>query len=564
MGRRLAIAAVVLIVVAQVAFYFTRTVDDMFIFLRYAENLAAGDGLVFNTGQRVEGYSSVTWLAALTVGGVLGANLVTWSKLLAVASLAALLVGQHRFLVERLGVGRGPEAWRPLVPWLGLAATACCSYVIAWTMLGLETPLYLALLVWTAVTLGRYLERPSRRTFAAAGVVGAAFALSRPEAPMFLAAITAGLLVNREPERLLVRARRLALGVAPAAGAFLAYAVFRRLYFGLWLPHTYYSKRGDGWHRDGLRGLFGQGADQEVALIAIGLVLAAWAVWRRRDGVILGVVAATVVFVARVEIDWMPNVRYWLPIWITLPMIVVWGIDRAPRFAPALCVVLGCVMAQQLAIDTRYSIFSYRGRGSKTWYLPKTQLAMREAWQNLTNEPTAEVLTKLGPFDHGQTTQVYRVIESDARPLESTWYIGPDIGLVGYLTPVQVWEPPGLFTPDIIKYGRELKGKPARLAPELLRAALARPVVMTELYDSMWTDAVSKDPVLSQRYEPVKGWHWFRERGAARPERAQVQERYRRALAKLPSSYDITTQYGRPLGAAVEKRVRAFEAGAGP
>ncbi|MGO8788779.1 MAG: hypothetical protein ACLQVL_15550 [Terriglobia bacterium] len=36
--------------------------DDAFISYRYAENLARGEGLVFNPGERVEGYSNLLYL----------------------------------------------------------------------------------------------------------------------------------------------------------------------------------------------------------------------------------------------------------------------------------------------------------------------------------------------------------------------------------------------------------------------------------------------------------------------------------------------------------------------
>ncbi|MBN97985.1 MAG: hypothetical protein CME16_01875, partial [Gemmatimonadetes bacterium] len=39
--------------------------DDAFITLRYAQNLASGDGLVFNLGERVEGFTSPLWTLLL-------------------------------------------------------------------------------------------------------------------------------------------------------------------------------------------------------------------------------------------------------------------------------------------------------------------------------------------------------------------------------------------------------------------------------------------------------------------------------------------------------------------
>ena len=40
-------------------------IDDAFISFRYAENFAQGKGLVFNSGERVEGYSNFLWVILL-------------------------------------------------------------------------------------------------------------------------------------------------------------------------------------------------------------------------------------------------------------------------------------------------------------------------------------------------------------------------------------------------------------------------------------------------------------------------------------------------------------------
>ncbi len=448
---------------------------------------------------------------------------------------------------------------------------------MAWALLGLETPLYLALLVWSAVTLGRYVDAPSRGRLIAAGVVGGAFGLSRPEAPMMLAAIAGGLAIAGGPggawlAGLRVRVPRVGIAALPAAGTYLAYAVFRRLYFGLWWPHTYYSKKGQGWHTAGLRSLVGEGASPvEVILVVGGIALALWAAWKRRDGIMLALAAATIVFVAKVEIDWMPNVRYWLPIWIALPGVWLWAADALWRRAQAAttadarawpwrlgggaaALVVVATLAHQVRIDMRYSIFSYRARGSKLWVKPKTAALWEEVWACLTHTPPAAIARE-DRFHMGMITQVYRLIESDARPLADTWFIGPDIGLVGYLTPVNVWEPPGLFTPDVRLVGEDLK-RTGKLPPALLDAATRRPIAMTELFDGRWTEAMKKHPVLSQRLEPTGGWSYVRERGAPKPSHAEIVARYEAALARLPSSYYLMYLHGGALGAQLERRTR--------
>ena len=48
--------------------------DDSFISLRYAENLVAGNGLVYNAGEFVEGYTNLLWTLLLAGFAALGAD----------------------------------------------------------------------------------------------------------------------------------------------------------------------------------------------------------------------------------------------------------------------------------------------------------------------------------------------------------------------------------------------------------------------------------------------------------------------------------------------------------
>ena len=570
----IAIPLVGLVAAAHLLYYFPRVVDDTFIFFRYAENLAAGDGFTFNVGERVEGFSSVSWTLLLALGEWIGVNLVTWSKLLGIASVAGFLTGQYYYARERLGIARGagPRSPRQLLLFLAPAFTACCCYVISWAMFGLETPLYLGLLVWSAVTLGRYVDDPSRNRLVWAGIVCGAFAITRPEAPMMLAAIGGALLLTMRGswrERVI----RLAIGVGPAVGVFASYSIFRRAYFGLWFPHTYYSKGGDGWNKLGLQQLVGDGAGTfEVLLVVIGIVLAGLAVWRRRDAIILATTAATIFFVVKVEIDWMPNVRFWLPLWVMLPLAWAWAADavwptadelpmwkrQARRAATVLAVLIPLgTMVHQASVDMRYSIFSYRSRGSKAWTKGKSRALWHDTWLCLNREWPAYI-AKQDRLNMGMITQVFRLIESDARPLDQTWFVGPDIGMIGYLTPVNVWEPPGLFTPDVRLHGKELKTR-RYLSPQLLHAAFDRPVVMTELFDGLWVNAIKKDPVLSKRFEPTADWFYVRERGMPKPSHEQIVARYRFALEKFPSGYFVMLLHGSALGAELDRRAKIVE-----
>ncbi|KPJ64637.1 hypothetical protein AMJ44_12375, partial [candidate division WOR-1 bacterium DG_54_3] len=52
------------------------TQDDAFISFRYVRNFVNGDGLVFNPGERVEGYTNFFWILLLSLFLKLGFDIV--------------------------------------------------------------------------------------------------------------------------------------------------------------------------------------------------------------------------------------------------------------------------------------------------------------------------------------------------------------------------------------------------------------------------------------------------------------------------------------------------------
>src|SRR5262245_30182050 len=62
--RALLIAPVLLVAAAYATQHYWLC-DDAFISFRYVRNLVTGHGLVFNVGERVEGYSNFLWVIEL-------------------------------------------------------------------------------------------------------------------------------------------------------------------------------------------------------------------------------------------------------------------------------------------------------------------------------------------------------------------------------------------------------------------------------------------------------------------------------------------------------------------
>jgi tetratricopeptide (TPR) repeat protein len=105
--------ALVLAVYLAHAFYYRGLIDDAFISFRYARNL----GLVFNPGERVEGYTNLLWVLGRNQPDAALAELraalrLTPDSALAPYHLAAALdrTGQHAEKQAHLGRARSLDA----------------------------------------------------------------------------------------------------------------------------------------------------------------------------------------------------------------------------------------------------------------------------------------------------------------------------------------------------------------------------------------------------------------------------------------------------------------------
>lgn len=538
---------------AQVVFYFCRTVDDCFISLRYADHWASGRGLVYNPGERVEGHSSPAWVLLSSVGFLLGLDATLWLKVLGLSSLTLLFWVVYQYLSRRHGMS-------PAVATLALIGLASNSYVMSWGLLGLETPLYLALLLGLPLCLWSVVQRPTRGRQALAAAALVLLAATRPEAPLYAGLVCLAVLVSGWSTSLRERVIRLYPVVGLAAACLVSLLVARRLHYGLWLPHTYYAKAGAGLAPERLEAILAQGASPlEQALLGAGLVLAGWAGLRRRDPVPLAVVLANLVFATLVIEDWMPNQRHFLPTWVMVTLGLAMGIDRwlrralcgAPWSAVSAALCLSGLVAcssYQFGIDSRFSSFDFRshGRGVE-WVRQKSSERWHDAWLALTRRVPPHV-EAMSLERMGMIQQLYWVLEASADPLAHSWYVGRDIGRVGYFSPVRIFDTDGLFTPEVVRDPGWAEDR--SVSVDLGRKVFARRPVAAQLFDGfavlpnlMWDELRS--------YRRLAG---RLERIGPPPSARQVLARYARAAERFPKSFYLATIYGECVGAAFERR----------
>ena len=211
--------------------------DDAYVSFRYARNLVRGEGLVYNVGDRVEGYTNFLWTLLAAVPLARGA--VDPLPFMHAVS-AALWVGSFALL---LGVGVG--LWRAglwAAPLAALPLAVHWSFNL-WFLSGMETPLvtFCVIAAVAAMTLD-----PRRHGWApaAASLAAVALTMTRPDGVVVFAALAASGAVLDGGWLLRTRAgRRALLGAAlPVLALLVPYEAWRLSFYGSLFPNTYYAK----------------------------------------------------------------------------------------------------------------------------------------------------------------------------------------------------------------------------------------------------------------------------------------------------------------------------------
>ena len=285
-------------------------VDDTYIFLRYADNLAKGHGPVFNVGERVEGYTSPLWLLCLGLLSKVRLDLVWGSGSLSATFGAATILALLSACRTSLPPGRKIIAAAPA--WF-LATNPAFAY---WAWSGMDTLLFTFLFCTTLWVFLRQVRQP--RAIWGAGICYLLATLSRLDMlatlPVYLVAIAAA---DRGKRALL---RNYVSFLAPQF-LLLAHFLWRHAYYGSWLPNTYYAKAdiplpvlldaGTGY----------TGAFARAYALPLGLVFVALlARLRDRQGVPLAwsvscaLIGMWTIYVTYVGGDFFAMFRFYLPI----------------------------------------------------------------------------------------------------------------------------------------------------------------------------------------------------------------------------------------------------------
>ncbi len=314
--------------------------DDAFISFRYADHLVQGQGLVWNVGERVEGYTNLLWTLLIALGRAAGLDPVPLASLLGLLSFAALLLALFKLESAH---GRRP---------LATCAVAVLPDLIVWATGGLETMTFTALAVWQAALL--LTGMPSRKHELGAGALGAALLLTRPDGALLAGVLGLGYCALSPARREALRRGVFVLG--PVALGQVAVTAWRLAYYQELWPNTFYAKSASvaWWSQGGLylallfaaspvlllwlggwawaRAKGGRRLLPSDVLMAAGALFALYVVRSGGDYMhARRLVPAVPLLAAAVSLEWGPRLRPWavaalvLAAAVPVPIFSLWG-----------------------------------------------------------------------------------------------------------------------------------------------------------------------------------------------------------------------------------------------
>jgi arabinofuranosyltransferase len=373
-----------LLLLAHEAFYFqdlgTYAVDDAYISFRYAQNLVTGHGLVFNPGERVEGYTNFLWTVVLALFMWLG-----FDPSAVAIGLGILFSLGTLWLVYRFA--RVASLRNPAIPLVATFCLALDGSFALWAVSGMETSMF-AFVILAALTSYVW-EWRNRRPGFLSGALLALAAMTRPEGVLVLVVVVAHQALARlVTDRQLLSEGDVARWVAFAI-IYLPYFLWRYYYYGFLLPNTFYVKvtvhDSAAQQERGLRHVAtfaGLHLGWLMAPLLLVPVLKRWlAFWTTA---LLSVLLAYVGYIAYVGGDWSVG-RFFVPILPFAYILVATGIveaydtlvERLRRLTSSRGAILSlrCATAALLTVGGAILFWSSSLRGEHDLFVAEFQAA---------------------------------------------------------------------------------------------------------------------------------------------------------------------------------------------
>jgi arabinofuranosyltransferase len=249
---------------AIIMFYLSKSFnfiqDDSFITYRYVKNFTEGNGLVFNIGERVEGYTCFLWVIVLAGVKKMGFEFISASQTLGIIS--SMLTLLFTYLISAKIFPKNKDTFYnlsfSLIAVILLAVNGSNAY---WAVSGMETGLF-GLLLTAGIFLYLKENKTPSSSIPYSSVLFLLAAMTRPEGNLVFAVTVIHKIIitfkssapggDARMKLLLSKNNMIWLGLylVPA----VIFMIWRYSYYGYLFPNTFYAKTGSSlvYFRSGL------------------------------------------------------------------------------------------------------------------------------------------------------------------------------------------------------------------------------------------------------------------------------------------------------------------------
>jgi len=434
------IILIILLYLAVCHYFQNATVDDVYISLKYAKNLAHGNGLVFNIGERVEGYSNFLWVVLLAAVAKFFSNLPLISKLLSVffgAGAIGLVWYISRYCLAL------KTSYIAIISALITFVFSISYAFVFWSPSGMETTLYTFLILLSILV---QLNNEKKYNFITTGIVFILLGLCRVEGIVFFVfSVMVKAFMLRWPGNR-IHIKNYFYETIIVFSVFAVFLIFRYLYFGGFMPNTYYAKIGGspwfaGW------AYFIAFLQKYYFLFILALI--GLFVMRSRQPFLANLLIAYLVgyisLIIYIGGDWMWHFRFFVPL---IPLLYI---------ASANTLLKGIDLINKLEIKTVYKISITLLLFFFLIYALKDSVIREGDWKDI-------ISMKIKKASFNIEALIIRTHKNLALYLNTLLpkkkvVAANHIGALGYYSEFKILDMVGLIDPDIAKQNKRFHEK---------------------------------------------------------------------------------------------------------
>lgn len=215
--------------------------DDAFISYRYAQNFVNGYGLVFNPGEKVEGYTNFLWVIISAVLMKLNIDPLTGTRTLTLIFSFLTILVTYLIATEIFKI-------QSLISFLSSVLLALNPGFVLWSYSGMETIFFTFLVTLGNYFVLKYLCEVRNKFIVYSSVLFSIASLTRPEGAFIFFLNFLFLVImsfkNKEKQNFTVVIKKFLLPLLIFLIIYGTYFIWRYSYYGYLMPNTFYAKTG--------------------------------------------------------------------------------------------------------------------------------------------------------------------------------------------------------------------------------------------------------------------------------------------------------------------------------